>query len=104
GQVQPNSLLIEGAPFLGGYRLLLIVAGVLWVAGLLAILLVRRRRHEEARAGKGRPLTMAERLQPLVERGMAGQLSPGECASLERSLLAYWQGRLKLDDQKRVHG
>src|SRR5262249_26357263 len=43
GQVLPNALVPERTPFLGGYVMLLIVAGVLWFAGLVAILFVGRR-------------------------------------------------------------
>src|SRR5262245_61590767 len=100
GQVEPNRLALQHAPFLGGYRLALIGLGVLWVAGLLAILFVGRGRRRQELARQRRPVTMADRLRPLVERGMAGDLSPGECASLERSLLAYWKRRLKIIDEK----
>ena len=48
GQVMPNPLEIERAPSLGGYRVLQIVAGVVWVLGLLAIVyygFLRRKKH-----------------------------------------------------------
>jgi hypothetical protein len=100
GQVQPNALVPAPVPSLGGYRTLLIVAGAAWLVGLIAIAYVGRRRHEPDRSGEARPLTMADRLRPLIERGVAGKLAPAECADLERTLLAYWRRRLDLQDQR----
>ena len=47
GQIEPHRLALAPAPFLGGYRLLLIVGGLVWAAGLAAILLAGRRRQGE---------------------------------------------------------
>ncbi len=102
GQIKPHPLVLEGTPFMGGYRLLLVLAGVAWVFGLLAILFVGRRKRLAVRQQEKRVLTMADRLAPLVERGMAGKLTPTECADLERSLLSYWRRRLQLEDHKPV--
>ncbi len=99
GQVQPHPLDLHGSPWLGGYRTMLIVGGILWGAGLLAIVLVRRRR-QHAIVAAAQPLTMADRLRPLVERAMAGTLDRGEQAALERTLLSYWRRRLALDATK----
>jgi hypothetical protein len=99
GQVRPNALPLHGSPWLGGYRLTLIVGGILWGAGLFAIVFARRRRHR-ATVAASRPLTMADRLRPLVERAMAGTLDRGEQAELERTLLAYWRRRLALHETK----
>src|SRR5262249_42481508 len=70
GQVLPNTLEAKGSPFLGGYRLALIAAGVVWVLGLLAILLAGRRKKQEDPAARVRPATVADRLRPLVEKAM----------------------------------
>jgi hypothetical protein len=99
GQVRPSALPLHGSPWLGGYRLTLIVGGILWGAGLFAIVFVRRRRHR-ATVAATQPLTMADRLRPLVERAMAGTLDRGEQAELERTLLAYWRRRLALHETK----
>jgi hypothetical protein len=99
GQVQPNPLEPRRAPWLGGYRLLAVLAGVLWVLGLLAILFARRRKKGMHTAG-ARPLTLAERLRPMVEGALAGRLTEAERATLERTLLAFWRRRLHLESLK----
>ena len=97
GQVRPNELEMNRSPWLGGYRLLLKVAVVVWVIGLLAILFHGRFRRSAASAAPARPRTLAERLRPLVERAMGGSLSPAGRAELERLLLAFWRKRLNLE-------
>jgi hypothetical protein len=97
GQIEPHQLEINTAPWLGGYRLLLVIVGVLWFGGLLAILLVRRGGKGNALQDTAKPMTLAERLRPLVEQAMAGKLTQAQCAELERSLLAYWRRRLRLE-------
>ncbi|MBX9626802.1 MAG: hypothetical protein K2X82_23580 [Gemmataceae bacterium] len=98
GQIEPNQLTIDPGPRVGGYRLLLIGLGVAWGLGLVAIVLSfffpRRRR---AAAIDAKPVSLADRLRPLVEGAVAGKLSQGELAGLERGLLAYWRKRLKLE-------
>lgn len=98
GQVLPNALEPRGTPPLGGYRALLIVAGVLWLAGLLAILFWGRSRRRRQGSAAQAPRTLADRLRPLVEKAIAGKLERGRAAELERTLLAYWRRRLQLDD------
>ncbi|MBX9583209.1 MAG: hypothetical protein K2X87_23125 [Gemmataceae bacterium] len=99
GPVLPNDLRVDPGPRLGGYRLLVIGLGVLWGLGLAAIVLsfFFPRRAKAVAADAGRPLTLADRLRPLVEGAVGGRLSPGQLADLERSLLAYWRKRLKLE-------
>jgi hypothetical protein len=99
GQITPNPLEIRKTPFLGGYRTLQIVAGTVWVLGLLAIIYFGflRRRKGTAGSADGQPVSLADRLRPLVEGAMAGKLSQPQLASLERALLAYWRKRLDLE-------
>jgi hypothetical protein len=97
GQVEPHRLELASSPFLGGYRLLVLIGGITWSAGLLAILLLGRHRRAEAEAVASRPLTLADRLRPLVDAAMAGKLSGGQHAELERLLIGYWRRRLKLE-------
>jgi hypothetical protein len=101
GQVVPNAVQPHGTPSLGGYQTLLIAGGVVWVVGLLAILLLGRRKRR-AEADESKPLTVADRLRPLVEKAMAGQLSLTEQAALERTLLAFWRTRLHLEHTRPV--
>ncbi len=97
GQILPHELGTRSSPWLGGYRLLLIVAAIIWVIGLLAILLVGRRKKQDVDAG-AKPQTVADRLRPLVESGLAGTLSLAQRAELERTLLAFWRRRLRLEE------
>jgi hypothetical protein len=99
GQVEPNRLELQASPWLGGYRLALILGGAVWVVGLATILFARRRKAA-AVAEAARPVTLADRLRPLVERALAGRLAQPERAELERMLLGYWRRRLDLDGMK----
>ena len=42
-------------------------------------------------------MTLADRLRPLVDAAVAGKLSPGQHAELERLLIGYWRRRLELE-------
>lgn len=101
GLVHPNPLQPGPSPGFGGYGTLLVVAGVAWVLGLLAILFVGQRRRAAADAGEvARPVTLADRLRPRVEAAMAGELDDAGKAELERLLLTHWRTRLGLGDHK----
>jgi hypothetical protein len=99
GQIEPHAPEVQPGPRLGGYRLLLIVLGSLWGLGFLAILasffFPRRKR---AVVVTDTPVSLADRLRPLVEGAAAGKLSHAELAGLERGLLAYWRRRLGLEN------
>ncbi|HET6574069.1 MAG TPA: hypothetical protein VFG68_10735 [Fimbriiglobus sp.] len=99
GQVEPNELTIDDGPRVGGYRLMLLVGGVVWGLGLLAIVgwMLWPLFRSEKRVAYGRPVSLADRLRPLVEGAIAGKLSQPELAGLERTLLAYWRKRLNLE-------
>ena len=97
-QVVPNELEIPAPSDVGGYRTLTIVAGVLWVLGLLALIFVgRKRKGTDPDAVDAKPVTLAERMRPLVERAGRGDLSTSERAELERLVLAHWRGERDLD-------
>ncbi|WP_165229112.1 hypothetical protein [Aquisphaera insulae] len=97
GQVEPHALTIERSPWLGGYRLLIGLVGSLWCAGLAAILLLGRRKAGDQAAAAARPVTVAERIRPLVASALDGTLSEGQHAELERLLIGYWRKRLGLE-------
>jgi hypothetical protein len=99
GQVQPNELAIDEGPRIGGYRLLLIAGAVVWVLGLLAIVgwMLRPLFRSDKQLATAAPVSLAHRLQPLVEGAIAGKLSQPELAALERTLLAFWRKRLGLE-------
>ena len=42
-------------------------------------------------------MTLADRLRPLVDAAVAGALSAGQHAELERLLIGYWRRRLNLE-------
>lgn len=102
GQVQPNALEIEPGPRLGGYRKLLVVLIVVWGLGLAAIVFsfFYPRKKKPAEGAKAPPVSLAEKLRPLVDGAVAGRLSQAELAGLERALLAYWRKRLNLETVK----
>lgn len=83
----------------GGYSTQMIVFGVLWVVGLLAILFVGRKRKAAVVAAEAPP-TFADRLRPFVEAAANGKASPAEQAELERLLVAFWRERLDLEGEK----
>ncbi len=100
GQIQPNRLESKPAPFLGGYRILLLVVAIVWVVGLIALLFVGRRRKPAADGADRPQLTLADRLRPAVEDAIAGKLTQSRQAELERLLLAFWRKRLNLEEMK----
>lgn len=98
GLVEPNKLEIAPGPRVGGYRTLLIVLGAVWALGLVTLIasfFFPRRRAVAATVQ--RPISLAERLRPLVEGAVAGTLSWREMANLERALLAHWRKQLHLE-------
>jgi hypothetical protein len=97
GPIEPHRLILARSPYLGGYRLLVLLGGLAWVAGLAAIVLAGRRKRIATDARTVRPATMADRLRPLVDAAMAGELDAGRRAELERLLIGYWRRRLELE-------
>jgi hypothetical protein len=96
GRVLPSRPERGELPALGGYRALLWAGGAAWLAGLWAILRWRRAPAAGAAGAARPPLTAADRLAPLVEKAMAGELSQAERAQLELTLIAFWRTRLDL--------
>jgi hypothetical protein len=97
GLVEPSELPPRAPERLDGYRALQIVAGVVWVVGLLAILLVGRRFRRHKAAVVAVP-TLADRLRPLVQAVVDGSADTNAKAELERLLVAFWRQRLGLGD------
>lgn len=93
----PAPLPPHGAGFWHGYRPLLILAGIVWVVGLLAIIFVGRPRRAKPGAISKRR-SVADRLRPLVEQAAAGTLDDSGKAELERTLEAFWRQKLELGD------
>ena len=100
GQVEPTALAPRALPRFGGYRTWMVVGAVLWAIGLVALLAAGRRRRLAEAAALPRPMTLAERLRPLVERALQGRLDRAERAQLELSLVAFWRKRLGLEERR----
>jgi hypothetical protein len=84
--------------FFGRYKWMLGGVVLLWAA--LAVPLFRRGRRGTQMTGSSedvRPLTLTERLRPLVTQASAGKLTATEKAQLERLLLIHWRERLGLE-------
>ncbi len=96
-RVRPNVLTSSESPSVGGYQTLVIVGSLLWLLGLVAILLIGRRRKLESEVTVDRPVTLADRLRPIVEEAIRGSLARERQAELERLLLTYWRRRLDLE-------
>lgn len=97
GQVLPSEQAPQPVASMGGYKWWLIAAGIVWLLVMLAILFVGRKKPLYAEMLSSQRMSLADRLQPLVERGLAGELAPEERAELERSLIAFWTRRLQLE-------
>ena len=99
GQVEPNALQTEEVRGLGGYQVALIAGGVLWTAGLFAILFAGQKKEDHESEAQARQATLADRLQPVVEQAIKGELPGNRLAELEMMLVAFWRKRLKMDDK-----
>jgi hypothetical protein len=98
GLVRPHTPGPSRVPSVGGYTTWLIVAGCVWVLGLVwFIATARRKRRASAERAAARPLSLAERLRVLVERARDQELPDFERTQLEMSLVAYWRRRLGHD-------
>jgi hypothetical protein len=99
GQIEPRGLSFAPLPWLGGYRLLLGAAAVIWLVGFVWLMYPRRKKSAAVSASAiATPLSLADRLRPLVTDAVAGQLAPEKLAELERALVSYWRRRLGLED------
>ncbi|MBX3401790.1 MAG: hypothetical protein KF699_00100 [Phycisphaeraceae bacterium] len=84
-------------PRLGGYQVVLLVIGPLWLAVPLVVLARRMARPRPAPPPRvAPPRTLADQLRPLVESAMRGEMSVPDRARLEMLLQAYWRERLGL--------
>jgi hypothetical protein len=97
GQIEPNAPVARPTPRPWGYRTLVFVSATLWLLGLAYLLFGGRRRRTPAAPVALRPRTLAERLRPLVEGAVAGDLDAAGRAELERLLIGYWRRRLGLE-------
>ncbi|MEQ8765723.1 MAG: hypothetical protein RL885_17495 [Planctomycetota bacterium] len=104
-RLEPHRLEAESPGSVGGYTTWLVVLGIAWLLGLIAILrLGRKQTVEDTGVPSQRPLTFADRLKPLVEEAMRGELPKERRAALERMLLVHWRKRLELQDVSPAEG
>ena len=80
-------------PSIGGYRKMMITIGAVWIAGLIGLLLWRKKSKVTSAAEAHVP-TLAERLRPLLDAASKGQLDASGRASLERLILGHWRARI----------
>lgn len=98
---EPSDIDPAATARLDGYSTTQIVTGVFWVAGLLAILFVGRKRVVKP-APLPPPPTLADRLRPMVEMVANGEADTAQKAELERLLVAFWRVRLDLGSVRAV--
>ncbi len=84
----------------GGYTALATTVVIVSAAVLISLLLVGRKRRPRPLPVElpAAPLTLAERLRPLVAAAARGELSVHQKSELEMLLLRYWRRRLQLQD------
>jgi len=97
GQVEPNKLTGDQVQGLGGYQIAMIIGGVVWVAGLLAILFAGRKKADTVGDQGTQPASLADRLRPVVQQAIAGELSSERLAELEMMLVSFWRRRLNIE-------
>lgn len=97
---QLNDLAVTEIPWVGGYRLWVALGAVAWVMVAIGIFTWGRKSKSAAvgEAAVQKPVTWAEKLEPLVRRSQSGEILPEEQASLERLLVAFWRDKLRLND------
>jgi hypothetical protein len=95
GRIEPNGLLTKASGFASYYLPTVVVLGVLWLAGLLFILFWGWSKTRKV-IPKSVQISFADRIKPLVEKAMAGELDPQGQAELERMLNDYWRDKLRL--------
>jgi hypothetical protein len=91
GLAYPHDAPPGDLPKLGGYRTMMIVLGTLWLAGLAAILLWRKKKPSPVDSGSPATATLAERLRPLIAAASKGQLASDDRAKLERLVIGHWR-------------
>ena len=97
GQVTPNELPTGWLPSLGGYKVVMTVAVVLWSLVLLALLLGGRRKKQHVEVASVPKRSLADMLQERLEAGFKNKVPPEQYAELERMLFSWWRKRLDLE-------
>lgn len=83
---------------IGGYRELAALAAIVWLAGLVAIVfLLRKRGRRSPVPDSPSAATAADELARLLGRARAGELAPVELATIERLVYDAWRRELGLE-------
>ena len=93
GLIDPHPPAKRELPQLGGYRKTMTALAAAWFAGLIAILLWRRKKPDAGDSLNAAPPTVAERLRPLIDRAARHELTTTERASLDRLIIGHWLAR-----------
>ncbi len=97
GQIEPNQLQHQSSFFRNYYLPILVAGAGVWFAGLWMILFWGRGRYRKLDPNRHR-VTVAQRIRPLIEKAVEGELSPSERGELERTMVSFWQKKLRLDN------
>lgn len=95
-EVRPYNLPQVRSRFKSYYLPLLLVLGTVWFAGLLLILFYGRGKNRKPSLEQ-KQLTVADRMRPLVDAAIAGELTTQQQAELERVLSGFWSRKLRLN-------
>ncbi len=94
GQVQPTPLVAEPARYRSFYLPLLIVGSTLWTIGFLMILFYGRGKTSRP-VREMKPVTVADRLQALIDAAVSGEITTEQQAELERVLSSFWSQKMR---------
>ena len=98
GQIEPNELETGWIPRMGGYRVLMVAAIVLWFFGLLALIFAKRKKPIVETVPE-KEMTLADLLKLRIESASENRMDKSQYAELERMLTAFWRRRLNLESE-----
>ena len=98
GQITPNELPVGWLPSLGGYKVVMWVAIVLWTLVLLAIIFAGRKKKSKSVSTETPPRTLADLLKERLEAAYQDNVDPQQYAELERMLFSMWRKRLGYEE------
>ena len=94
GQVEPRPLVAQPVEYRSYYLPLVIVGSTLWSIGFLLILFYGRFTTKRPQR-ELQPITVADRLQPLIDAAVAGHITTEQQAELERVLSTFWSQKMR---------
>ena len=97
GQVTPNKLSEGWLPQMGGYKVVMTVAAVVWGLVLLALICGGSRKKVVATESETKIRSVADLLQERLEAAFDNKVAPQQYAELERMLFSWWRKRLGYD-------